>query len=127
MDASQQNQHEAGIRAAKSAGFKDIDKYGGLLVNFPAGSWVAGGSGDFGVRGSALRENPNWSITPNITWLKGRHNIKTGFWYIEAETNSVEYLPEIYLHRRSDSRRAANQNTTGLSLASALLGFPNTF
>ncbi len=80
---SQQNQHEAGIEPMKSSGFGDIDKYGGLLVQVPG--WLAGGSGDFGVRGSALRENPNWSVTPNLTWLKGRHNIKTGFWYIEAK------------------------------------------
>ena len=76
VDSSQQNQHEAGTEPMTSSGFADIDKYGGLLVQVPG--WLAGGSGDFGVRGSALRENPNWSMTPNLTWLKGRHNIKDG-------------------------------------------------
>jgi hypothetical protein len=121
VDSSQQNQHEAGIEPMTSLGFGDIDKYGGLLVQVPG--WLAGGSGDFGVRGSALRENPNWSMTPNLTWLKGRHNIKTGFWYIEAKRIQLNTFQR-YIFNDDQTRGPAN---TGLALASALLGFPNTF
>jgi Carboxypeptidase regulatory-like domain/TonB dependent receptor len=121
VDSSQQNQHEAGIEPMKSFGFGDIDKYGGLLVQVPG--WLAGGSGDLGVRGSALRENPNWSMTPNLTWLKGRHNIKTGFWYIEAKRIQLNTFQR-YIFNDDQTRGPAN---TGLALASALLGFPNTF
>ena len=127
VDASQQNQHELGVDTLNQLGFKDIDKYGGLLVNFPAGSWLAGGSGDIGVRGAALRENPNWSVTPNITWLKGRHNIKTGFWYIAAKRIQLNTFQRYTFADDQTRGLAANQNNTGLSLASALLGFPNTF
>jgi hypothetical protein len=127
VDASQQNQHELGVDPLNQLGFKDIDKYGGLLVNFPANSWVAGGSNDIGVRGPALRENPNWSMTPNITWLKGRHNIKTGFWYIEAKRIQLNTFQRYTFADDQTRGVAANQNNTGLSLASALLGFPNTF
>src|SRR5438552_12153203 len=83
VDASHQNQHNAGLEPLKSAGFKDVDKYGGLLVTLQ--NWAAGGSGNFGIRGAALRENPNWSITPSLSWLKGNHNIRTDFGYIEAK------------------------------------------
>jgi hypothetical protein len=121
VDASQQNQHEAGLEPLNSAGFGDIDKYEGLLVQVPG--WLAGGSGDLGVRGPALRENPNWSITPNLTWLKGRHNIKTGFWYIEAKRIQLNTFQR-YIFNDDQTRGPAN---TGLALASALLGFPNTF
>ncbi len=42
VDASQQNQHEAGVDPLKQAGFLDVDKYGGLLVALQ--TWAAGGS-----------------------------------------------------------------------------------
>src|SRR5712692_5611023 len=74
VDSGQQNQHQAGIEPLKNFGFGDVDKYSGLLVTLA--NWTNGGNGNFGVRGPALRENPNWSITPNLTWLKGNHNIK---------------------------------------------------
>src|SRR6266699_6037644 len=72
VDASQQNQHEAGVDPLKQAGFLDVDKYGGLLVALQ--TWAAGGSGNFGVRGPALRENPNWSLAAGLTWVRGSHN-----------------------------------------------------
>src|SRR5256886_7358974 len=85
VDSSQQNQHAAGIDPLKQFGFGDIDKYGGLLIRLDTNEWTAGSNNDFGVRGSALRENPNWSVTPNVTWLRGSHNLKFGAWYIEAK------------------------------------------
>jgi hypothetical protein len=61
VDSSQQNQHDAGVDPLKQFGFLDVDKYSGLLVTLQ--NWAAGGSGNFGIRGEALRENPNWSIS----------------------------------------------------------------
>ena len=83
VDSSQQNQHEAGLDPLTQAGFVDVDKYNGLLVALA--NWTAGGNNNFGIRGAALRENPNWSVTPNITWIRGAHNFKIGGWYIEAK------------------------------------------
>ncbi len=68
VDSSQQNQHAAGIDPLKQFGFGDVDKYGGLLVRLDTNEWTAGSNNDFGVRGPALRENPNWSVTPKLTW-----------------------------------------------------------
>ena len=82
VDSGQSNQHAAGIDPMKQLGFGTIDKFGGQLVRLA--NWTNGGNNDFGVRGAAPCENPNWSVTPNLIWLKGNHNIKTGFWYIEA-------------------------------------------
>jgi TonB dependent receptor len=125
VDAGQQNQHELGIDPLQQLGFRDVEKYGGLLVTLS--NWLAGGSGNFGVRGPALRENPNWSVTPNLTWLKGQHNIKTGFWYIEAKRIQLNTFQTYTFSDDQTRGTAANQTSTGLSLASALLGFPNTF
>jgi len=83
VDSGQQNQHEAGVDPLTQAGFLDVDKYDGLLVTLQ--NWTAGGNNNFGIRGAALRENPNWSVTPNVTWLKGNHSFKMGGWYLEAK------------------------------------------
>jgi len=125
VDSSQQNQHEAGLDPLKQAGFADVDKYAGLLVALQ--NWAAGGSGNFGIRGAALRENPNWSITPNVTWLRGRHNFKMGAWYIEAKRIQLNTFQTYSFNDEQTRNPSAASGTTGLSLASALLGFPNSF
>src|ERR1043165_1883016 len=119
VDSSQQNQHEAGTGPLSAAGFLDVDKYGGLLVRLS--NWAAGGSSDFGIRGSALRENPNWSFTPNLTWLKGNHNIKTGFWYIKAKRLQLNTFQRYTFSDEQTRNPAAASGTTGVSFASALL------
>ena len=125
VDSSQQNQHESGTDPMNAAGFVDVDKYGGLLVRLA--NWVAGGSNDFGVRGPALRENSNWSVTPNITWIRGAHNFKFGAWYIEAKRIQLNTFQRYTFSDEQTRNPAASSGTTGLSLASALLGFPNSF
>ncbi len=125
VDAGQQNQHPAGLDPLKQLGFGDVDKYGGLLVSLA--NWTNGGNGNFGIRGPAPRENPNWSVTPNVVWLKGRHNIKAGFWYIEANRIQLNTFQTYSFNDEQTRNPAPGQSGTGLSLASALLGFPNTF
>ncbi|MGH9882267.1 MAG: hypothetical protein ACRD6N_12595, partial [Pyrinomonadaceae bacterium] len=120
VDSGQQNQHELGIDPMSQLGFKDIDKYSGLLVRLA--NWTAGSNNDFGVRGAALRENPNWSVTPNLIWLKGNHSIKTGFWYIEAKRIQLNTFQRYTFNDDQTRNPAAGQSATGLSLASALLG-----
>jgi hypothetical protein len=125
VDSGQSNQHAAGTDPMKQLGFGDIDKYGGLLVRLA--NWSNGGNNDFGVRGAAPRENPNWSVTPNLIWLKGNHNIKTGFWYIEARRIQLNTFQRYNFNDEQTRGLSAGQNATGLSLASALLGLPNDF
>lgn len=125
VDAGQQNQHEAGLDPLKQAGFLDVEKYGGLLVALS--NWTNGGNNNFGIRGAAPRENPNWSVTPNIVWLKGRHNIKAGFWYIQAKRIQLNTFQTYTFSDEQTRNPAVASGTTGLSLASALLGFPNNF
>lgn len=126
VDSGQQNQHSAGVGAMKDAGFKDIDKYGGLLARMNS-TWTTGSSNDFGVRGPAIRENPNWSVTPSISWLHGRHNIKAGFWYIDAKRIQLNTYQRYVFDAEQTRLPSAASGNTGLSLASALLGFPTSF
>jgi len=85
VDAGQQNQNPLGLDPLNQLGFKDIDKFSGILFRLNTNEWIAGGSNDFGIRGAAPRENPNWSVTPNMVWLKGRHNLKIGAWFIDSK------------------------------------------
>lgn len=124
VDAGQQNQHPLGLDPLKQLGFKDIDKFSGILVRLTTSEWVAGGSSDFGVRGPAPRENPNWSITPNLIWIKGNHNLKTGFWFIDSKRIQENTFQRFTF---GDGQTGlANNSNTGLSLASALLGLPSS-
>jgi carboxypeptidase family protein/TonB-dependent receptor-like protein len=125
VDSGQQNQHEAGLDPMNQFGFGDIDRYGGLLVALA--NWTNGGNNNFGIRGPAPRENPNWSVTPNLIWLKGNHNIKTGFWYIEAKRIQLNTFQTYTFSDEQTRNPAVASGSTGLSLASALLGFPNNF
>jgi len=125
VDSSQQNQHEAGLDPLNKFGFVDVDKYNGLLVTLQ--NWTAGGNNNFGIRGPALRENPNWSVTPSVTWLKGNHSFKTGGWYIEAKRVQLNTFQTYVFNDEQTRLPTAASGTTGLSFASALLGFPNNF
>jgi hypothetical protein len=125
VDSSQQNQHEAGLDPLTQAGFRDVDKYSGLLVTLQ--NWTAGGNNNFGIRGEALRENPNWSVTPSVTWLKGNHSFKAGGWYIEAKRVQLNTFQTYVFNDEQTRLPTAATGTSGLSLASALLGFPNNF
>jgi hypothetical protein len=125
VDSSQQNQHQAGVDPMKQFGFVDVDKYSGLLVALQ--NWMAGGNNNLGIRGDALRENPNWSVTPTLTWVKGNHSIKTGGWYIEAKRIQLNTFQTYSFNDEQTRLPTAPSGTSGLSLASALLGFPNSF
>ena len=125
VDSGQQNQHEAGVDPLTQAGFLDVDKYDGLLVTLQ--NWTAGGNNNFGIRGAALRENPNWSVTPNVTWLKGNHSFKMGGWYLEAKRVQLNTFQTYVFNDEQTRNPSAATGTSGLSLASALLGFPNNF
>lgn len=98
-----------------------------MLVNLVTGEWTNGGNNSFGVRGATPRENPNWSVTPNLTWLKGNHNIRTGFWFIDAKRIQQNTFQTYTFgdDQTGDPSRASG--TTGYSLASALMGLSTNF
>ena len=123
VDAGQQNQHPLGLDPLKQLGFKDIGKFSGILFRLNTNEWIAGGSNDFGIRGAAPRENPNWSVTPNIIWLKGRHNLKMGAWFIDSKRIQMNTFQRFSF---GDGQTGLGTSTTGLSLASALLGLPSS-
>src|SRR5437762_5335154 len=92
--------------------------------NNPGGNSTTGNT-HYGVRRPALRENPTRSFTPSLQWLKGNHNIKTGFWYINAKRVQDNTF-QTFVFSNTQTENPQNTSNTGLSLASALLGFPTS-
>src|SRR5256885_12471775 len=107
-------------------GFGDSEKHQGITLDIRnAPPWNNGGTRNIGTRGIAPRENPTRSFTPSLQWLKGNHNIKMGFWYIDAkrvQDNTFQTFP----FANTQTENPANASNTGLSLASALLALPNS-
>lgn len=135
VDSGQSNQNPRGLQPMKDAGLLNIDQYQGLLVSM--GTWHAGDNGNdhgnFGIRGPAPRENPAWSVTPNLSWIHGNHNIKTGFQYVHASRGQKNTFQQMGFSSSQtqeftgSTSSAKSVNNTGLDLASALLGFPNNY
>ncbi len=124
VDSSQQNQHSAGLGPLTQAGFANVDQFKGMLVTL-AGPWNNGGNSSWGIRGPAPRENPTRSVTPSVTWLKGNHNIKGGFWWISAARLQQNTF-QTWAFSNNQTSNPANTSNTGLALASALLALPNS-
>ena len=64
----------AGIAPATSAGFKNVDQYGGMVVDL-AGPYF---TSDIGQRGLSPRGNPSANWDGGLTWMHGNHNMKIG-------------------------------------------------
>ena len=124
VDASQQNDHPTGLAGLSQLGFLNTDKYHGVLATFGGNNWTAGGNNNIGIRGSAPRKNPDWSISPSLTWLKGNHNIKTGFMYIDTRRIQLNTF-QTYTFDTGQTGLPGNPGT-GITLASALLGLSSS-
>ena len=112
----------AGIDPLVAAGFTDLQRFQGLVANLTA-PWI---TGDIGNRGDSLRGNPDWNVNGNVTWLKGSHNIKTGAAFVSVERLQINTF-QSYGFSSAQTSNPAAAGSTGLSLASALLGLPASY
>jgi hypothetical protein len=117
-----QAQAAAGFDPLKQAGFPDLDRFQGLVVNLAA-PWIAT---DIGNRGNSIRGNPDWSAGGNLTWLKGNHNLKMGGSFVSVERLQINTFQQ-YSFAAAQTGNPSAPGTTGLSAASALLGLPSSF
>ncbi len=110
-----------GIAPATSAGFKNVEQYGGMVTDL-ATPYV---KSDTGQRGLSYRGNPGINWDAGLTWIKGNHNIKAGaqFIYVNRYQNNL-FQQYVFGDAQTSNIGAAK---TGNSLASALLGLPNTY
>ena len=111
-----------GIDPMKQLGFKGVDQWGGLFVNVAA-PWI---TTDIGNRGDSKRRNPDWSATGNVNWIKGNHNLRTGYQYIWVARQQINLFQQFVFTNQQTANPLA-QGNTGASLASALVGLPSTY
>jgi hypothetical protein len=118
--------HSAGLEPMEQLGFRDVDRFGGLLLNLTQ-PWNEAGIGtNLGQRGPGERRNPNWSFTSDLSWQRGSHSFKLGFQYIQIKRGQFNTFQRFDF----DTNVTADPQqlgTTGDSLASALLGLPVAF
>jgi hypothetical protein len=111
----------AGTAPATSAGFKNVDQYGGMVTNLASPYYTS----DTGQRGLSDRGNPGANWDAGIIWMKGNHNIKVGVQYIYVNRLQNNLFQQYTFADSQTSNLGAAK--TGNSVASALLGVPATY
>jgi len=112
--------HDVPLGAATKLGFAGLDQFAGATVGLAA-PW-----GNGSVLDPQPRGNPVWSMSPNLSWIRGNHNLKTGFQFIQVsritQSGGVSYT-------FADDATASPQllGKSGASLASAILGLPASY
>ena len=116
-----QAESSAGTGPATSAGFKNVEQYGGMVMSLAAPYFT----NDIGQRGLSPRGNPGANFNGGLIWIKGNHSFKAGgqYIYINRYQNN---LSQVYTFADTQTTNI-NAARTGNSLASALLGMPNTY
>ena len=118
----------SGSAPATSAGFKNVEQYGGMVVNLSSPYTSSPNSTsvvDIGQRGLSERGNPGVNWDASVNWIKATHNIRAGaqFIYVNRLQNNL-----FQSYGFSDSQTSnLGAAKTGNSLASALLGLPNSY
>ena len=107
-----------GTGPMKAEGWQGIDTYGPVAVNL-AGPW--GGSA---IGSPALRGNPNWSVSSNLSWIHGAHTLRSGFVLIDQRRTQSGNGQHWTFSNNQTADLSGATTSTGASLASALLGLP---
>jgi hypothetical protein len=113
--------HPAGV--GPQAGLPELDRF---FAYFIAGgdfnpTWSLP---DLGMQGPRPRNNPNWNIAADLTWLKGKHNIKLGFQRLQIDRLQRNQFGDLDFSAEA-TRNPQSTGNTGDALASALLGLPS--
>lgn len=119
--------HSAGLGPLTQLGFAGIDQFqaGNIGLQTPWAS-NAGSALSAGVGAPQPRGNPVWSLSPNLSWIHGNHNFKTGFQWIDV--NRLQISPGLTYNFQDDPTASPQlPGKSGASLASALLGLPSNY
>jgi hypothetical protein len=108
----------AGLGPMQTEGFTQLNTLGPVAVN------LSGPYGGSGISNSAVRGNPNYSATGNLTWVAGNHTVNFGSsWITQSRVQSGN--SQAYTFADAQTAAPGQIGTTGNSLASALLGLPS--
>jgi len=83
---------------------------------------------NYGGGGPNYQYNTNYFASENLTWIKGKHNLKFGFEYRHQGFNLLANNNEtgVFTLDRLQTASPGSPNDTGFGFASFLLGMPHT-
>ena len=111
------NLPKAGLGPMEQAGFVNT-------TLFPINLNLAAPWGGSGFSQTQPRGNPNYSISPSLTWVRGAHTWNFGFQWVSQE-RIQSGSGESFSFNNVPTALPEALGTTGNSLASALLGLPS--
>jgi len=117
-DAPQQ--HPAGLDPQRSLNLPELERFQGYIASGWGSPWNIP---TLGVQGPRERENPNWNVAADLTWLRGNHNLKAGFQMLRISRLQTNQFGELRFDG-SVTRSPQGTANTGDPLADALLGLP---
>lgn len=67
------------------------------------------------------RDDNHWQFTDNLSWTRGKHTVKTGFYFA---SHGVNLWPPTTIAGQVDFTNSSQGPTTGYAMADVLLGLP---
>jgi outer membrane receptor protein involved in Fe transport len=117
-------EHPAGLAPQQGTALPSLDELQGYVISGLNTSPWSLQANQLGVQGPRPRENPNWNVAADLTWLRGNHNFKAGFQMLRISRLQKNQFGEL-LYNSDPTRNGAGSASTGDVLASALLGLSN--
>jgi hypothetical protein len=117
-------QHPAGLGPQQGTALPSLNELQGYVISGLSASPWSLHAGQLGVQGPRPRENPNWNVAADLTWLRGKHNFKAGFQMLRISRLQKNTFGEL-IFNADPTRNAQGSGSTGDVLAAALLGLPN--
>ena len=114
-------EHPAGFGPEEGTALPSLDELQGYAISWTSPPFW--NLPQMGVQGPRPRENPNWNVAADLTWLRGNHNFKAGFQMLRISRLQKNQFGEL-LFSADPTRDARGTGTSGDVLAAALLGLP---
>jgi hypothetical protein len=115
-----------GLTPALNSGLGGVQQFEGATVGLALPYTNDGASFGSGLLNGSIRNNPLWNTSANMNWISGKHNISFGYQYIHITRIEIN-TGESFNFTNDVTDNPEDTGTTGNSLASALLGFPDNF
>ena len=123
------------VKTLQGLGIADASQWGGLYASI-GGPYSS--LGNVGTAGDSIRKNPTWSASANLSFLVGKHNAKAGLQFTNiqrVQQNRYQQFSFSGTQTQDPSGQTyttvngtkVTSSVTGNPLASALLGFPNSY
>jgi hypothetical protein len=115
-----------GLTPALNSGLGGVKQFSAASVGLASPFAGVGSTYGSSPLNSSIRNNPLWNTSANLNWISGKHNISFGYQYIHIARIQINE-GETFNFTNAVTDNPESTGTTGNSLASALLGFPDNF